>query len=44
MKKFLGGHAVTAGISSQPAKEINLSRYTIYNYLEELKTMKSNDV
>lgn len=44
MKKLLNGYASTAGISSQLAKEINLSRYTIYNYLEELKTMKSNDV
>ena len=29
---------------SQLTKEINVSRYTIYNYLEELKAMKSNDV
>lgn len=29
---------------SQIASEINVSRYTIYNYLEELKTMKSNNV
>jgi len=29
---------------SQIASEINVSRYTIYNYLEELKTRKSNNV